>query len=63
MANHGKITSTDRELTRTERRMLGRAEFDAAQATRSGTAGMMHASGRDRFADAFAEITRPFGGR
>lgn len=58
-----KITATDRELTRSERRMLGRAEFDAAQITREGQLGLVHASARDRFADAFAEITRPFGGR
>lgn len=63
VSNHDTIHPTDRELTRAERRMLGRAEFDTAQTTRDGVAGLIHPSARDRFADAFAEITRPFGGR
>lgn len=63
MAKHQPLETNERPLTRSERVAKGHAIFDYAKATRDGSLGRVHASARDRFADAYAAITRPFGGR
>ncbi len=62
MAKPGKIEATDRPLTREERLSVGRAHFDAA-GWKDGSCSPWEPNDREHFARAYAEITRPFGGR
>ncbi|WP_447724576.1 hypothetical protein [Sphingomonas koreensis] len=63
MAKPGKIEANDKPLTPAERRAVGEAHFETSVFNVPGRTAEVHAGVRDNFGRAYAEITRPFGGR
>ena len=62
MAKPGKIDANDRTLSREERLDVGRAHFDANGWTEKAMS-PWRPGNREEYARAYADISRPFGGR
>lgn len=62
MAKHQPLETNDRPLTREERLEIGRAHFDANGWTEKAVS-PWRPGNREEYARAYADISRPFGGR